>query len=109
RVATSRVTPPSNQSELFGGLMAKAVDLNTAGVSELTQLPGVAKNLAYNIVNHRKRHGFFTGWEELTEVKEFPSDRLDEIKARAVLSSPDGPDAAAPPRHPESHLEEEKK
>jgi hypothetical protein len=90
-------------------LMAKSIDLNTAPVTEMTQLPGIAKNVAYNIVNHRKRHGFFTAWEELTEVKEFPSDRLDEIKARAILSSPDGPDSNAPPRHPKSHLEEEQK
>jgi hypothetical protein len=91
------------------GYMANTVDLNTAGVSEMTQLPGIAKNVAYNIVNHRKRHGFFTAWEELTEVKEFPSDRLDEIKARAILSSPDGPDAAAPPRHPTANIREEQK
>lgn len=89
--------------------MAKTVDLNTAPVSEMTQLPGIAKNVAYNIVNHRKRHGFFTAWEELTEVKEFPSDRLGDIKARAVLSSPDGPDTGAPPRHPKAHLQEEQK
>jgi hypothetical protein len=90
-------------------LMLKTVDLNTAPVTEMTQLPGIAKNVAYNIVNHRKRHGFFTAWEELTEVKEFPSKRLTEIKARAVLSSPDGPDTSAPPRHPKSHLAEEQK
>jgi competence ComEA-like helix-hairpin-helix protein len=65
--------------------MADRINLNTAGPKELTQLPGVAKNLAYRIVNHRKRHGFFTHWEELLEVKEFPEEALNKIKTRAVL------------------------
>jgi hypothetical protein len=56
----------------------------------LTQLPGVAKNLAYHIVNHRNRHGYFTHWEELLEVKGFPAGALDQIKQRANISPPAG-------------------
>jgi hypothetical protein len=74
------------------------IDLNSAGAGELSQLPGISKNIAYRIVNHRKRHGWFTSWDELVEAKEFPSDRLDEIKLRAKLSCPDEPGACAPPR-----------
>jgi hypothetical protein len=87
----------------------KAIDLNTARVGILTQLPGISKNIAYRIVNHRKRHGWFTAWEELLEVKEFPAERLVEIKSRATLSCPDGPGSCAPPRHLEKHLIEVKK
>ena len=64
------------------------ISINTADTKELTQLPGIAKNLAYRIVNHRNRHGFFTHWEELTEVKEFPVEALDRIKQRATLECP---------------------
>ena len=66
------------------------MNINTATVKALTQLPGIAKNLAYRIVNHRTRHGYFTHWEELLEVKEFPADALDEIKQRANISPPAG-------------------
>ena len=66
------------------------MNINTATVKALTQLPGIAKNLAYRIVNHRKRHGYFTHWEELLEVKEFPANALDEIKQRANISPPAG-------------------
>jgi competence ComEA-like helix-hairpin-helix protein len=59
------------------------ISINTASTKELTQLPGIAKNLAYRIANHRNRHGFFTHWEELIEVKEFPAEALDRIKQRA--------------------------
>jgi competence ComEA-like helix-hairpin-helix protein len=65
--------------------MTATINLNTATAKELTQLPGVGKNVAYNIVNHRKRHGYFTHWEELLEVKDFREDVLDELKERATL------------------------
>src|ERR1700758_5623627 len=61
------------------------ININTAGTKQLTQLPGIAKNVVYRIVNHRSRHGFFTHWTELLEVKEFPADALDRIKQRATL------------------------
>jgi len=80
------------------------IDLNTAGVGILTQLPGISKDIAYRIVNHRKRHGWFTAWEELLEVKDFPAKRLVEIKSRASLSCPDEPGSCAPPRHLKKHL-----
>jgi competence ComEA-like helix-hairpin-helix protein len=70
--------------------MAGEININTAAAKELTQLPGIAKNLAYRIVSHRKRHGYFTHWEELLEVKEFPEDALDKIKQRATLLPPEG-------------------
>lgn len=66
------------------------ININTAQAKELTQLPGIAKNLAYRIVNHRKRHGYFTHWEELLEVKEFPARALDLLKQRAQLLPPPG-------------------
>jgi competence ComEA-like helix-hairpin-helix protein len=70
--------------------MPTLINLNTASAKELTQLPGIAKNLAYRIVSHRKRHGYFTHWEELLEVREFPEDALDGIKKRACLLPIDG-------------------
>ena len=70
--------------------MTNSININTANTKELTQLPGIAKNLAYRIVNHRNRHGYFTHWEELLEVKEFPPDALDQIKARANIEPPQG-------------------
>ena len=73
------------------------ININTAGVGQLTQLPGIAKNTAYNIVNHRQRRGLFTNWEELAEVKEFPVAKLEQIKLRAALACDD--EGFRPPRH----------
>src|SRR5256885_13238286 len=70
--------------------MTTPININTATAKELTQLPGIAKNLAYRVVNHRNRHGYFTHWEELLEVKQFPARALDRIKQRANISPPPG-------------------
>ena len=84
------------------------IDINSARVGELTQLPGIAKNMAYNIINHRERRGLFTTWEELAEVKDFPIEKLDLIKSRAVLTSTD--ENFRPPRHMRpDHLERAQK
>lgn len=84
-----------------------AIDINSATVRQLTQIPGIAKNLAYRLVNHRERHGLFASWEELKEVKGFPSERLPEIKARATLVCRDEEGGnCKPPRHLDStHIE----
>jgi competence ComEA-like helix-hairpin-helix protein len=91
--------------------MADIINLNTASAKELTQLPGVGKNVAYNIVSHRKRHGYFTHWEELLEVKEFPAESLDRLKERATLLPIEGvrPEEFGPRRIKPEHLEREAK
>ena len=83
------------------------IDLNSAPVTQLTQLPGISKTLAYRIVNHRQRHGEMTSWEELKEIKDFPAERLAEIQTRATLACSEP--GCAPPRHLETHLEEVRK
>ena len=87
--------------------MAASMNINTASAKELTQLPGIAKNLAYRIVNHRKRHGYFTHWEELLEVKEFPEQALDQVKERANIDPPEGilKEEFGPRRVKTSHIE----
>jgi hypothetical protein len=89
--------------------MPDRIDLNTAPAKEMTQLPGISKNLAYQIAEHRAQHGWFTAWEELLAVKGFPSKRLDEIKERAFLSCPeDRPGQTQTECTPPRHLKAEK-
>ena len=78
--------------------MDAKININTSGPKQLTQLPGVAKNLAYSIVSHRERHGFFTHWEELAEVKGFPADAINRIKQRATLAVPGEAEVGTSPR-----------
>jgi len=74
--------------------------------------PGSLRTCAYRIVNHRDRHGFFTHWKELAEVKEFPMDDLDKIKQHATLERPPDIDPGefhGPRRVKPAHLQREKK
>jgi|SRR6516225_1522762 hypothetical protein len=65
------------------------IDLNTATTKHLTGLPGIPINVARRIVAYRTRHGgMIHEWDELLNVNGFPGDRLEEIKARAVLGLP---------------------
>jgi hypothetical protein len=80
------------------------IDINTSPANVLTQLPGISIDLASNIVNHRERHGWFTAWEELLAVKNFPDNKLEAIKGRAMLSCPEDRvgqkvSDCTPPRH----------
>jgi len=45
------------------------VNINTAGVEELSELKGVGKAKAEAIVAHRETKGNFSSVEEITEVK----------------------------------------
>jgi len=56
--------------------MPDHININTASAKDLTQLPGIAKSLAYRIVARRKRHGYITHWEEPLQVKDSPEDKL---------------------------------
>lgn len=44
------------------------VNINTAGVTQLEQIPGVGPVLAQRIVTYREQNGGFTSVEQLTEV-----------------------------------------
>jgi hypothetical protein len=90
--------------------MPAKINLNTAQPKQLTQLPGIAKNLAYRITAHRKRHGYFTHWDELLEVREFPPDALEALRARATLEVPGIPKGDFGPRRLKpGHVESEGK
>jgi hypothetical protein len=87
--------------------MPSIININTASVKELTQLPGVSKTIAYRVVNHRKRHGYFTDWRELLEIREFPENALPRIRERAALAPIPGVSAEElrPRRVKQEHLE----
>ena len=55
------------------------LDLNRAGVSELTRLPGIGPALATRIVEYRKRHGPFHTVEELEAVKGIGPAKLSRL------------------------------
>jgi DNA uptake protein ComE-like DNA-binding protein len=69
------------------------LDLNNAERKLLTQLPGVTKDVAYRIVNHRKHHGGFGDWEDVAQATGFDADRMNTLKARAFLGARPEPES----------------
>ena len=58
----------------------KRINLNTAGVEELTQLVYLNRRMARSIIAYREAHGKFDSIEQLTKIEEFPKQRIGRIK-----------------------------
>ena len=56
------------------------VDLNRAGVDELTMLPGVGPVLAQRMVEWRKAHGRYRSVDDLQEVKGIGKKRMEQLR-----------------------------
>lgn len=58
----------------------RPVDLNTATVADLAQLPGVGEVIASRIVRHRERSGKFRAVEELLVIRGISRKKLEALR-----------------------------
>lgn len=56
------------------------VDINTADVAELGELPQVGPNLARRMIEHRERHGPFRTFDDLLRVKGIGPKTLEALR-----------------------------
>jgi len=61
-------------------LPSKPININTATVEELTQLPGIGPSTAQKIVEYRQQIGRFTSIEQLLEIPRIGTLTLERIK-----------------------------
>jgi len=61
------------------------VDLNTATIDQLDELPGIGPAIAQAIVDHRAEHGGFTSVEGLLDVRGIGQAKLDELRSRVTV------------------------
>lgn len=59
---------------------ASPVNINTAALDELMELPGIGQVYAQRILDYRKEHGSFSSTEELLNVKGIGEKRLEAIR-----------------------------
>lgn len=61
------------------------LNLNTAGVLQLSEVPYFNYELAREIVNYRSLNEGIASFEELAKIKDFPSEKIDRIALYLTL------------------------
>ena len=79
---------------------AKPIDINTASIEQLQQLPGIGPVTAQSILDFRKKSGPFRRAEDLLAIRGISENRFKAIAPYIVVSQPKpvaAPKPAAPP------------
>ena len=63
----------------------KLVSINSAGIEELTTLPGIGKTTAQKIIDYRLEKGSFLSLEELMNVKGIGKSKYEKVKGSITL------------------------
>ena len=64
---------------------AKKISINSAGISELTQLPGIGEKIAQRIIDYREQYGGFRTLEDLMNVSGIGNVKFNKIKQYITL------------------------
>lgn len=83
--AQSAAAAADTQPEPSAQEDALPVDINSANVTELAQLPGIGEVLARRIVDYRTIHGRFTAVEQLTNVEGIGEGKLEAILEQITI------------------------
>ena len=67
------------------GGTTKKIDLNTATIAQLDELPGVGSVTAQRIMEWRTRHGRFTKVEQLRDVDGIGESRFSKLREQVVV------------------------
>ena len=73
------------------------VNLNTATVSQLEDLPGIGPALAARIVEHRQKNGAFKSVEDLMAIKGIGEKNFSKIQGYLSVGAPAAPKETAKP------------
>lgn len=79
---------PEPQIAQFVTRLNEPLDLNTATLEELIDLPGIGPVLAQRIVEYREAHGGFKSVEELIRIRGIGPKRLEQLRGRVRVAQP---------------------
>ena len=69
-----------NRARIINKPTVHKINLNEASANELASLVYINSNLAQKMVLYRTQNGAFKSFDELAEIPEFPSVKIDRIK-----------------------------
>ncbi|MCD6215382.1 MAG: helix-hairpin-helix domain-containing protein [Candidatus Desulfofervidus sp.] len=61
-------------------IAGQKLNINTATIEQLQNLPGVGSHIAQEIINYRHEHGPFQKVEHITQVKGIGEKKFEKIK-----------------------------
>ncbi|MCL6642221.1 MAG: helix-hairpin-helix domain-containing protein [Candidatus Bipolaricaulota bacterium] len=85
---TRAALAPEPQIAQFITKLTEPLDLNSATLDELIDLPGIGPVLAQRIIEYRDKHGGFKTIEELLEIRGIGPKRFEQLKGRVRLGPP---------------------
>ena len=77
--ATEPIAQAVSQSPEQSATSGVLVDINTAGVQELTALPGIGNALAMRIIEYRQSNGKFQTVEDLINISGIGEKKLEQL------------------------------
>lgn len=82
---TRATLAPEKSIAQFVTRLSEPLDLNTATLEELIDLPGIGPILARRIIEYREARGGFKSVEELLEVRGIGPKRLEQLRQRVEV------------------------
>ncbi|MEK4512186.1 ComEA family DNA-binding protein [Paenibacillus sp. FSL K6-2524] len=79
-ISETTISPVQHQQQ-----QSDLININTAGLAELQDIPGIGEKKAQAIVDYRNTHGAFTSVSDLTKVKGIGDKMLQKMKSHIGL------------------------
>jgi competence protein ComEA len=85
---------------------AHSININTAGATDLQQVPGIGPSTAQKILDTRKSYGAFKSVDDLLAIKGIGPKKLEKMRKyltvgkQPVKKQPNSPQTAAAPAKP---------